>query len=164
MVSYLYTEEVLDLFDLKLLGQKIKNRRLELNITQEDLAKMAGYTSRSSINKVELGLVDLPQSKLVAIANALEISPIELLGYSLEDESPSDELFLTAKERALIKSYRAHFELRCKIDTLLGLTADYEELYAAAHSDDNRPPQMLQIAKADWERIANAPDTEEELK
>ena len=152
------------MFDLKKLGHKIKSRRLELDITQEDLAKMSGYTSRSSINKIELGLVDLPQSKLVAIASALDISPIELLGYSLEGPHSSDELFLSEKERALVKSYREHLELRRKIDIILGLPNDYEELYAAAHSTDNHPPQMVQMAKADWERIANAQETEEELK
>ncbi len=62
-------------------GNRVKQRRIELSITQEELAKRAGYTSRSSINKIELGLVDLPQSKIVALANALNVSPTYLVGW-----------------------------------------------------------------------------------
>lgn len=36
------------------IGERIRNRRIELNMTQEELAKKAGYKSRSSINKIEL--------------------------------------------------------------------------------------------------------------
>ena len=56
---------------LKNLGQRIKKRRIELELTQNALAKMAGYTSGSSINKIELGLVDITQTKAILIAKAL---------------------------------------------------------------------------------------------
>lgn len=62
-------------------GKRIKHRRLELDMTQDELARRVGYTSRSSINKIELGLVDLPQSKISAIANALGVSPAHLVGW-----------------------------------------------------------------------------------
>lgn len=62
-------------------GKRVKDRRIELGMTQDELAKKTGYTSRSSINKIELGLVDLPQSKITAIANALFVSPTYLLGW-----------------------------------------------------------------------------------
>ncbi len=63
-------------------GNRVKQKRLELGLTQEGLAKAAGYTSRSSINKIELGLVDLPQSKIAAIAKALHTSPSYLVGWA----------------------------------------------------------------------------------
>ena len=52
-------------------------------MTQGELASLSGYTSRSSINKIELGLVDIPQSKLKKIADALGLP----LGHLIEDES-----------------------------------------------------------------------------
>lgn len=61
------------------IGKRIKNLRIALNMTQEELARKAGYTSRSSINKIETGLVDLPQSKIIAIAGALNTTPTYLL-------------------------------------------------------------------------------------
>lgn len=60
-------------------GNRVKEKRIELNMTQEELAIKSGYTSRSSINKIELGLVDLPQSKISSIASALDVSPAYLL-------------------------------------------------------------------------------------
>ncbi len=68
-------------------GKRVRNRRIDLGMTQEELAKRVGYTSRSSINKIELGLVDLPQSKIASIANTLFTTPAFLLGW--KDESTS---------------------------------------------------------------------------
>lgn len=73
--------------NLKDFGSKIKARRIELNMTQEELAKLAGYTSRSSINKIELGLVDLPQSKISQIAKALKVSPTFLVGWGKTNDN-----------------------------------------------------------------------------
>lgn len=71
--------------DLKEFGLRIRNRRIELNMTQEELARASGYTSRSSINKIESGLVDLPQSKVEAIANALGTPAAALLGLTIHE-------------------------------------------------------------------------------
>lgn len=62
------------------IGERIRNRRLELNMTQEELAKKAGYKSRSSINKIELSR-DLPLKKIAQVAAALDISPSVLTGW-----------------------------------------------------------------------------------
>lgn len=64
------------------LGSVIRNLREELNMTQDELAGKCGYTSenkRSTINKIESGKSDLPATKIVAIAKALNINPAELL-------------------------------------------------------------------------------------
>ena len=53
------------------IGDRIKTRRIEIGMTQEELAKMLGYKSRASINKIELGLTDVAQSKIPAFAIAL---------------------------------------------------------------------------------------------
>ncbi len=72
---------------LKEFGEKIRLRRIELGMTQDELAKITGYTSRSSINKIEMGLVNLPQSKIELIAKALMVNPTYLLGW----ESPQSK-------------------------------------------------------------------------
>ena len=63
------------------LGKRIRKRREELNISQDVLAKRLGYKSRSSINKIELGLNDITQSRIVAIAKALNTTPAYLMGW-----------------------------------------------------------------------------------
>ena len=54
-------------------------------MSQEELAKKVGYTDRSSIAKIENGDVDLPQSKIMAIAKALDVSAGALMGW---EDSP----------------------------------------------------------------------------
>ena len=68
------------------LYRNIKNRRLELGLTQSELAKKLGYSDKSMIAKIEKGAVDLPQSKIIAFAEALNISPSDLMGWDTDDE------------------------------------------------------------------------------
>ena len=72
------------------LYQRIKARREELEMSQEELAQMLGYKSRSSINKIEKGETDIPQSKIKAFADALKTTPKYLMGWT-EDSSIAAE-------------------------------------------------------------------------
>lgn len=64
------------------LYKNIKKYRLENKMTQDELARQTGYTDRSSIAKIEKGDVDLPQSKILLFASALNVSAGELMGNS----------------------------------------------------------------------------------
>ena len=55
-------------------------RREELGLSQEALAKRMGYKSKSSINKIEMGINDIPQSKVLAFARALNTTTAYLMG------------------------------------------------------------------------------------
>ncbi len=63
------------------LYKRIRQRREALAMSQDDLAKKLGYKSRSSINKIELGENDIPQSKITAFAKALDTTPTWLMGW-----------------------------------------------------------------------------------
>ena len=65
------------------IGDRIKQRRLELGYTQDELAKKCGYKSRSSINKIELSRA-LPLPKVTLMAKALECSESYLMGWTDE--------------------------------------------------------------------------------
>ncbi len=67
-----------------LLYENIKRRRLELNMSQDTLAQLSGYSNRSAIARIENGEIDLPQSKIVAIAEALKTTPAMLMGWEVE--------------------------------------------------------------------------------
>ena len=69
------------------LYQNIKKYRLAKGLTQDQLAKILGYTNRSSIAKIEIGRSDLTPSKVEAFAKALDVTPGMLMGW---DESDSD--------------------------------------------------------------------------
>ena len=64
-----------------MIGEKIKERRLELHMTQEDLAERMGYKGKSSINKIEKGTQDIPLSKVEEFARALHTTPASLMGW-----------------------------------------------------------------------------------
>lgn len=70
-------------------GQIIKMLREDRGMTQEQLAALMGYSHKSSINKIEMGKADLPQSKLIAFAKVLGVTPCELLG--LEPTKATEE-------------------------------------------------------------------------
>ena len=71
------------------LGEKIRKRRIELNMTMDDLGNAIGV-QRSAINKYEKGMItDLKRSTIQALANALQVSPLYLLE---DDDDDQDRL------------------------------------------------------------------------
>lgn len=70
------------------IGQRIKQKRESLGLSQEELAQRLGYKSRSTINKIESGINDITQSKVVEFARALQTTPSALMGW--EDEKEVD--------------------------------------------------------------------------
>lgn len=77
------------------IGKMIRTRRIQLGITQEELANKMGYKSKSTINKIEKGINDIPRSKIVEFANALNTTPMFLMGWSNDAEEVVNQ---TAKE------------------------------------------------------------------
>ena len=69
------------------LYKNIKSKREQLGISQDELAKLTGYTSRSSIAKIEKGQVDLPQTKIELFAKALKTTPSDLMGWDNSENS-----------------------------------------------------------------------------
>lgn len=69
------------------IGDRIRIRREQLNLSQDELAKKIGYKSRSSINKIEMGHYNLTQSKIKAIADALETTPSYIMGWDELDKA-----------------------------------------------------------------------------
>ena len=54
------------------IAENIKRRRLELDISQQELASALGYKSRSTIAKIEAGENEVPESKIHKYAKALD--------------------------------------------------------------------------------------------
>lgn len=69
----------------------IRKKRRELGMSQDELARKVGYTSRSTVARVENGEIDLPRSKIFAFAEALKTTPGELMGLDgIEENGTSD--------------------------------------------------------------------------
>ena len=78
--------------DMMTIGQRIRKRREELKMSQEELAHKIGYKSRSSINKIELDIQRLAQNKIKLIADALNTTANYILG--IDDETERNEQIL----------------------------------------------------------------------
>ncbi len=68
------------------LYKNIKALRLQRGMSQEELAEKTGYTSRTSIAKIEAGQVNLPADKIVKFANALNVMYSELVGWTYDEQ------------------------------------------------------------------------------
>ena len=120
---------------------RIRARREELNLSQEELAKRMGYKSRSSINKIEMGENDIPQSKVEAFARALNTTPAYLMGW--EDYSVPE---LNARDRRDIARYMA--EMRERLASGEALMFDGEPLTPEAMDSILAAMQVgMEIAK-----------------
>ena len=75
-------------------GENIFKARKQAGLTQEELAERVGYKTKSAINKIEMGLRDLPQKKIVAFAKALNTTPAYLMGW---EEAIQEEPVETAE-------------------------------------------------------------------
>lgn len=75
---------------MKTMYERIRDLRIERNMSQDDLAKAMGYSDRSMITKIEGGKVDISQKKIVAFAEALGTTPRYLMdGDPVEEEIES---------------------------------------------------------------------------
>ena len=92
------------------IGQRVKLRREELGLSQEELAKRIGY-------KIELDFRNLTQSKIKAIADALETTPSYIMGW---DEEAAE----AAKKAVPSEEDSLNAEI---IKLFMGLTADQKK-------------------------------------
>lgn len=83
---------------MKTVGDKIKERRIELGMTQEELGNKVGV-QRAAINKYEKNIVEnIKRSTQEKLAEALGLSPAELF-YSEDEDLQLENIYMSfAKE------------------------------------------------------------------
>ena len=122
-------------------GENILRMRKKLNWTQEELATRMGYKSKSTINKIELGINDIPQSKIVQFARVLGTTPAELMGWNEDDKknSPSESTLTEGEEMWLELYHRVSDDTR---DILIKMMDSFDRL------PDDRKEFALQVIRA----------------
>ena len=83
-------------------GDRIRRRREELEMSQDELAKRLGYKSRSSINKIERDASGLPQRKIADIAKALQTTPGYIMGWVEKETSKKIDITTDVIYRAIM--------------------------------------------------------------
>ena len=106
------------------LYNNIKQRRLEIGMTQSELAAKVGYSDKGMISKVENGKVDLSQTQIIKFAKALDVDPSALMGWievtPTEDHTGDREGVLAEYAKRLYENYqKASPEIQKAVDLLL---------------------------------------------
>lgn len=79
------------------IGERIKQRRIELGLTQTELAHRMGITSKTTICKAETTDFNPTTDRVREFAKALECTPAYLMGWESRDE---DQTYQKLKEIA----------------------------------------------------------------
>lgn len=101
------------------IGENIRKARLASKMTQEDLANKMGYKSKSTINKIELGINDITQTRIVQFAKVLNTTPAELMGWveATPEEIKESDIMADITSRAFRNSdYKNFLLLSNKLD------------------------------------------------
>ena len=104
------------------LASRISNRRKELSMTQEELAKKLGYKTKSTICRIETGDNDIPLNKVDAFAEALQTSRAYIMGWE-DEETNIVPLHPDIKD---IKLYRTELLGDVACGTPIVANAEYE--------------------------------------
>lgn len=85
------------------IGDRIKDLRIHLNLSQTELADKIGST-KQNIYKYENGLItNIPSDKIEQLASALNTTPAYLMGWTDNDISPSATKKIAVLARSIEK-------------------------------------------------------------
>lgn len=78
----------------KLIGQRLRERRLALGLTQEEVAWEAGV-AQGSISYYEQGKNEVPLAVLISLCRALQVAPVQIVPGLAPSEFGTESTFQT---------------------------------------------------------------------
>ena len=133
-------------------GDRIKQRRLELGLTADDLAEKIGK-SRATIYRYENGDIEnMPTPVLEPLAKALDTTPADLMGWQSSSINPLHNNIRceNVEESELVLSYRKlnkpnQYKVLTYSKSLLSAQQMEEDVLAAhARTDVEQTPEGVQ--------------------
>ena len=123
---------------------RVRLRREELHLAQEELAQRMGYRSKSSITKLEKGVNDLPNARLKELAAALETTPAYLLGLEEPRIPPGFEPLPKMKLVPLVGSIACGTPITAEqnIERYIGVPAAWHADFALTCHGDSMSPTI----------------------
>lgn len=101
-------------------GERIKEKRIELGWSQQELAKRAGYSDKTAISKIEHAGNTITLKQLRRVAKAMDVDSLEIVGWirAIDTHPKGDRE--EALARTLYENYRkASPEIQKAVDLLL---------------------------------------------
>ena len=132
------------------LGKRIKSLRRKAGLTQEQLAKEIGYSTKASISKIENDVLDVNQSTVIALSRALHTTPSAIMGWEENPVEPNANLLPQSDIHMipLYESVSAGFDAAahdCVIDyipTIMHSSYEAAETIAIIVSGDSMYPKI----------------------
>lgn len=108
-------------------GERIKQRRIELQLSQEALAKLAGYNDKTAISKLEHAGNEITLKQIKRIASALKVSNGYLLGWDGIDGVIQESPMLSALQNTGYDNIEFSVQV-LKTKALEKLNIEFEEI------------------------------------
>ena len=98
------------------IGERIKQKRNELGMTLEDVAKISGV-SRQTIQRYESGVIsNIPSDRIESIAKSLCVSPAYLMGWDEEEKEKDNAYYLDPEAAQIAQEMYERPEMRVLFD------------------------------------------------
>ena len=101
MVAELDAASEMGGWKMRTIGERIRAARKAKGMTQRELGERTGYTSRSTIAKIEAGVNDIPSAKVSAFAEVLGCTAMYLMGQ--EELKEPEEILLQLDDDGVAK-------------------------------------------------------------
>lgn len=97
--------------NLQEIGKRFKDLRVAKGWSQATCARKLGYSNKTSISKIELGVQGIRRSQIEHVCEVLETTPAFLMGWT---DSPDETMPTTPNKQALIDKVLTLSDDQCK--------------------------------------------------
>ena len=127
------------------LGEKVRLKREELGLSQEELAEKMNYKSKTSIHKIEQDITDLPLSKVKELANVLKTTSAYLMGWDTIESKTYFEVSENHSEYTTNrKSDKSNFDID-KVNSEYMMIPLYESISAGYGASASEFIEMIPV-------------------
>lgn len=141
-----------------MIGERIRERRKELGMTQDELANKVGV-KKTSISNYEVNTNSPPEKIIIKLMEALNCDA----NYLFADCDKQIKIAITPHEERLIKAYRKMPEMHLAIDRLLGIEEpNITVSQKAARSGDGRAIDTVKMTSERTAKFENA-ETDDDI-
>lgn len=150
------------------IGNRIKNLRLQIGLSQSELAEMMG-TIKQTIYKYETGVItNIPSDKIEQLAKIFKVSPSYIMGWD-DDNSTTNvinykkKITLSSHELNVIEAYRNKPDMQPVVDKILDINKEektYTRFVAARSENGQSPMRIEEASKEAHDDLVNAPETD----